>query len=163
MPGVGRGDRGDPGEGNRIPAGDRAAGWRAEFTKSRGSGARFRCDSSSTDAASACPGSWDFCGVPIDSPLGVPAGPLLNSGWILYYASLGFSVLTYKTVRSSYRACYEPPNLLPVRAAPLIDSRGRVTIAPAGAVIDSWAISFGMPSKDPAVWGEDVTRARRGR
>jgi dihydroorotate dehydrogenase (NAD+) catalytic subunit len=112
--------------------------------------------------APACSGSWDFCGLPIDSPLGVPAGPLLNSGWILYYASLGFSVLTYKTVRSSYRACYGPPNLLPVRAAPLIDSRGRVTIAPAGAVIDSWAISFGMPSKDPSVWSEDVTRARRG-
>src|ERR1041384_475541 len=94
--------------------------------------------------APACPGDWDFCGLPIDSPLGVPAGPLLNSGWILYYASLGFSVLTYKPVRSSYRPCYEPPNLLPVRAAPLMDSQSRVTIAIAGAVIDSWAISFGM-------------------
>ena len=59
-------------------------------------------------------GEWHFCGLPVASPLGIPAGPLLNSKWILYYARLGFDVLTYKTVRSSYRACYEPPNLLPV-------------------------------------------------
>ena len=25
------------------------------------------------------PGQWDFCGIPVDSPLGVPAGRLLNS------------------------------------------------------------------------------------
>ena len=45
-----------------------------------------------------------FCGIPVQSPLGIPAGPLLNSRWLLYYASLGFDVLTYKTVRSSARA-----------------------------------------------------------
>ena len=27
---------------------------------------------------------------------------------------------------------------------------------------DSWAISFGMPSKDPAIWRKDVERARAG-
>ena len=35
-------------------------------------------------------GEWTFCGLPVGSPLGVPAGPLLNGKWILYYASLGF-------------------------------------------------------------------------
>ena len=35
----------------------------------------------------AWPGAWDFCGMTIGSPLGVPAGPLLNSRWILYYAA----------------------------------------------------------------------------
>ena len=34
------------------------------------------------------------------SPLGIAAGPLLNGRWILYYAALGFDVLTYKTTRS---------------------------------------------------------------
>ncbi|MEE3284071.1 MAG: hypothetical protein VX311_05770, partial [Planctomycetota bacterium] len=42
------------------------------------------------------PGAWTFCGRPCRSPLGVPAGPLLNGKWVLYYASLGFDVLTYK-------------------------------------------------------------------
>ena len=36
------------------------------------------------------PGRWDCCGLPVSSPLGVAAGPLLNGRWILYYASLGF-------------------------------------------------------------------------
>src|SRR4051812_320113 len=112
--------------------------------------------------APPCRGEWDFCGIPIDSPLGIPAGPLLNSNWILYYAGLGFSVLTYKTVRSSYRACYEPPNLAPVRPDPLGGAGGSVRLASSEDAVQSWAISFGMPSKDPALWQEDVTRARRG-
>ncbi len=112
--------------------------------------------------APACPGQWDFCGLPVGSPLGVPAGPLLNSRWILYYAALGFSVLTYKTVRSRFRACYQPPNLLPVRSGQLSDETGRVLADPEAASIRSWAISFGMPSKDPPVWQQDVERARRG-
>src|SRR6188474_1794120 len=61
------------------------------------------------------PGEWQFCGLPVDSPLGIPAGPLLNGRWILYYASLGFDVLTYKTVRSRERASYALPNLQPVQ------------------------------------------------
>jgi dihydroorotate dehydrogenase len=106
----------------------------------------------------ACPGAWDFCGMTTGSPLGMPAGPLLNSRWILYYAALGFDVLTYKTVRSVARPSYEPPNLLPVESEPMA-RRTRVTAA-AGDRWDSWAISFGMPSKDPRVWQEDVEAAR---
>ncbi|GIS62249.1 MAG: hypothetical protein CM1200mP2_44740 [Planctomycetaceae bacterium] len=34
-------------------------------------------------------GQWTFCGRPVGSPLGMPAGPLLNGRWILYYAGLG--------------------------------------------------------------------------
>lgn len=107
------------------------------------------------------PGTWHFCGLPVNSPLGIPAGPLLNSRWILYYAALGFDVLTYKTVRSSYRASFDLPNLVPVEAAPLAGEGGIVRQV-AFREYDSWAISFGMPSKDPAVWREDVTLARRG-
>ena len=39
------------------------------------------------------PGAWTFLGRPVPSPLGVPAGPLLNGRWILYYAALGFEGL----------------------------------------------------------------------
>ena len=108
------------------------------------------------------PGGWTFCGLPVRSPIGIPAGPLLNSGWILYYASLGFDSLTYKTVRSSYRACYEPPNLLPVARAKLVDDSSTLLGDPNAKKLHSWAISSGMPSKDPAEWRADVERARRG-
>ena len=32
----------------------------------------------------AIEGDWTFCGLKADSPLGMPAGPLLNGQWILY-------------------------------------------------------------------------------
>ena len=97
----------------------------------------------------------------MNSPLGIPAGPLLNSRWIQYYASLGFDVLTYKTVRSSERKCYGLPNLLPVDGEP-VPEEGRELRASRGEPTNTWAISFGMPSKDPSVWRKDVEKARLG-
>jgi dihydroorotate dehydrogenase len=108
----------------------------------------------------SCAGDFDFCGIPVNSPLGIPAGPLLNSRWLLYYGALGFDVLTYKTVRSRLRECYAPPNLLPIDAPPLDDSVTTVTAA--CAETGSWAISFGMPSKEPPEWQADVECARLG-
>lgn len=104
------------------------------------------------------PGPWTFCGREVNSPLGIPAGPLLNARWIAYYAALGFDVLTYKTVRSRYRACYDPPNLLPLEDVELRGEGTQVRASPGGR---SWAISFGMPSKAPAVWMADVGAARQ--
>jgi dihydroorotate dehydrogenase (NAD+) catalytic subunit len=107
----------------------------------------------------AVPGKWDFLGLPVGSPLGVPAGPLLNGRWVVYYASLGFDVLTYKTVRSVERACYPMPNLQPVRCEQLA---GREDSVPAAADMQgSWAVSFGMPSKAPDAWRADVDATRR--
>ena len=86
----------------------------------------------------ATQGNWTFCGLPVASPLGIPAGPLLNSRWILFYARLGFDVLTYKTVRSSYRACYEPPNLLPVAVERLSGDGTEISAASLDADYDTW-------------------------
>ncbi len=107
-------------------------------------------------------GNWEFCGLKVNSPLGMPAGPLLNSDWILHYARLGFDVLTYKTVRSTSRPCYELPNLLPVDAGQLTGDNDVVTAADSAERTGSWAISFGMPSKEPSLWRRDVERARKG-
>lgn len=109
-----------------------------------------------------CPGAWSFCDLPVSAPIGIAAGPLLNSRWLLYYAARGFDVVTYKTVRSSARPSYDPPNLLPVRGQAMSDAQSSVMADPAITSPDSWAISFGMPSRDPAVWQEDVRAARRG-
>ncbi len=105
------------------------------------------------------PGTWLFCDLPVDSPLGVPAGPLLNGKWCLYYASLGFDVVTYKTVRSTERECYALPNLQPVACDVVTDA---ISELPAiDNMQGSWAVSYGMPSKSPAVWQEDVEFTRR--
>ena len=103
-------------------------------------------------------GEWTFCGKPVASPLGMPAGPLLNGRWILYYAALGFDVLTYKTVRSGPRPCYELPNLQPVETGWL---RGDETEVPGCEPMQgSWAVSFGMPSQDPESWRRDIEWTR---
>ena len=105
------------------------------------------------------PGVWRFCGLPVGSPLGVPSGPLLNSRWCLYYAGLGFDVLTYKTVRTRHRACYELPNLLPVRTTQL--AGGERNLLSADEMRGTWAVSFGMPSTAPDVWRPDVELTKK--
>ena len=105
-------------------------------------------------------GNWTFCGRRVPSPLGIAAGPLLNGRWILYYAALGFDVLTYKTTRSRQRDCYPLPNLQPVQPTTLTKA-GR-ELGAVAQMQGSWAVSFGMPSMPPDVWRADVewTRAR---
>ena len=105
------------------------------------------------------PGNWDFCGLPVNSPLGIPAGPLLNGRWLLYYASLGFDILTYKTVRSTERACYDLPNLQPVHSGQLTGEESAVSAVQ--EMTGSWAVSFGMPSKKPEIWRADIEKTRR--
>jgi dihydroorotate dehydrogenase len=110
--------------------------------------------------AQKVPGNWRFCDRPVPSPLGISAGPLLNGKWCLYYASLGFDVLTYKTVRSGKHECHPLPNLQPVANEQLTGSESEVQAS--DRMLGSWAVSFGMPSQDPQVWRRDVeqTRAR---
>jgi dihydroorotate dehydrogenase len=105
------------------------------------------------------PGEWSFCGLPVPSPLGIAAGPLLNGKWILYYAALGFDVLTYKTVRSRQRACYPLPNLQPVTATSV--QGDKKPLSTSTAMEGSWAVSFGMPSRPPDVWRADIEATRR--
>ena len=105
------------------------------------------------------PGSWTFCGRPVDSPLGIAAGPLLNGAWCLYYASLGFDVVTYKTVRSGSRASYPLPNLQPVECGSL--AGGEADLRATDEFHGNWAVSFGMPSKTPETWMPDIAETRR--
>lgn len=113
-------------------------------------------------------GGWRFCGLPVASPLGIAAGPLLNGRWLLYYASLGFDVLTYKTVRSVARACYAMPNLQPVECSNTSrgDAHGQIdqdctSLTAAERMAGTWAVSFGMPSKSPEIWRADIAETRR--
>lgn len=111
-------------------------------------------------AETPVPGNWDYCGLPVPSPLGIAAGPLLNGHWILHYAALGFDVLTYKTVRTRYRACYPMPNLQPIKPARIHGGKTG-PIQSSVEMRGSWAVSFGMPSKSPDLWRADVEATRR--
>ncbi len=105
----------------------------------------------------ASPGT--YAGLAVPFPLAVAAGPLLNGKWCLYYASAGFDVVTYKTVRTRARECYPLPNLVPVDSEQLISSGQTVSSRP--DMRDTWAVSFGMPSQEPKVWRADVEWTRR--
>lgn len=104
-------------------------------------------------------GCWTYACLPVSSPLAVAAGPLLNSRWIEYYAKRGFDILTYKTVRRCERSSYQLPNLVPVKTA-AIQNPGS-TIPESSSMEGSWAVSFGMPSRAPEVWREDVAKAKQ--
>lgn len=105
------------------------------------------------------PGNHTLCGLPVASPLGIVAGPLLNSDWVGHYGRLGFDWLVYKTVRSTARSCYPLPNLVPVHTSAL--SGPAESVPAADQMNGSWAVSFGMPSQSPDVWRSDVRVARQ--
>jgi dihydroorotate dehydrogenase (NAD+) catalytic subunit len=103
----------------------------------------------------------------LNSPIGIAAGPLLNSNWIRVYAKLGFDILSYKTVRTRKRPSNPKPNCV------FVDTRGGLTddrlseklevmSAPPTDIREiSITNSFGVPSRNPSVWQEDVQRSKR--
>lgn len=105
----------------------------------------------------------EFLGFRLNSPLGVPAGPLLNRAYVDLYARLGWDVPVYKTVRSVARACHPAPNCLYVGSEALREDEALSlrTATPEPETVTDLSItnSFGMPSKAPAEWMEDVRAA----
>ncbi len=95
-------------------------------------------------------------GRPLSSSLGIAAGPLLNSKWVEAYARLGFDVLTYATVRSTFQAAYGLPNIRHV------DNREQAAVVsrPANDGNTTIAVSLGEPSMEPEVWRKDLRRAK---
>ncbi|HKQ40735.1 MAG TPA: hypothetical protein VJ063_21890 [Verrucomicrobiae bacterium] len=108
-------------------------------------------------------GGSEFLGLKARSRIGIAAGILLNSKWVLGYAQRGFDILTYKTVRSSHRPCYPLPNWVFVDDPTGDDGPVYVIEKPKGDPRQwSSAVCFGMPSMAPEIWREDIGRARAG-
>ncbi len=105
---------------------------------------------------------YDFHGYKINLPFGIPAGPLLNSAYCAAAFKKGFDICVYKTVRSGVFPCHPFPNVLAVHPEGDLDpdTLSRPVIADT-TYSEPLSItnSFGVPSKDPAVWQEDVRRA----
>ncbi len=105
---------------------------------------------------------YDFLGVKINSPFGIPAGPLLNSNFCKSAFEKGFDICVYKTVRSGVYPCHPFPNVLSVK----VDGDLTYEKAQGKLVADynynepiSITNSFGVPSREPAVWAVDVKKA----
>ena len=110
---------------------------------------------------------WRVLGREVGFPIGVPAC-VLNGGeeWVRHNAGNGYSVLTYKTVRSRAHEPNAQPNWtfaprettsLPPGAAAEVTSDPWDWVAP-GAPDVSTVNSFGVPSLAPEEWMADLER-----
>jgi dihydroorotate dehydrogenase (NAD+) catalytic subunit len=105
---------------------------------------------------------WDFFGYKVNSPFGIPAGPLLNGNFVIAALDKGFDICVYKTVRSEKFSCHPWPNVLSVK----IDGDLTLEKAQGKLVADknyqeplSITNSFGVPSMDPEFWQKDLAEA----
>jgi dihydroorotate dehydrogenase (NAD+) catalytic subunit len=102
----------------------------------------------------------DFLGYKVASPLGVPAGPLLNSQWTYLASQLGFDVVTYKTIRSQAYTGYPLPNVIYVEQCSQNPQIAFKSNPPQEVSQISITNSFGMPSMSEAYLQEDIAKAR---
>ncbi|HEX8600180.1 MAG TPA: diguanylate cyclase [Chloroflexia bacterium] len=120
------------------------------------------------------PGSeWvEVAGLRLRRPLGIPAGPLLNSKYTDAAFRWGYDLCHYKTVRSRFWPSHDAPNVLLVNSPQPIppDDFGRDTLIarpflrdePVDLATLSITNSFGMPAQEPDVWQADMQSAVRG-
>ncbi|QQG38314.1 MAG: hypothetical protein HYS26_02065 [Candidatus Kaiserbacteria bacterium] len=104
----------------------------------------------------------EFLGHKVYLPLGIPAGPLLNSNFCKAAFEKGFDICVYKTVRSDVFPCHPFPNVLAIHPdGDLTLEKLKKPLVADASYTDPLSItnSFGVPSKAPAVWQEDVKRA----
>lgn len=108
---------------------------------------------------------YSFLGVPLHIPFGVPAGPLLNSGYVRVALDAGFCLPVYKTVRSVFWKSNGWPNVLEISTSKtsLFSDQSETVIGHPLHVNEylnstkdlSISNSFGVPSQGPAVWSQD--------
>lgn len=109
----------------------------------------------------------DFLGFKLASPLGVPAGPLLNSKWISLAANLGMDLVCYKTIRSIEHAGHPTPNMIYIDQTTPFDPSdipGYVTsLSTPPEQIDAIGVtnSFGMPSRSHLYLSKDIPLSNR--
>lgn len=108
----------------------------------------------------------DFLGFRLASPLGIAAGPLLNSRWVSLAGRLGFDLLCYKTIRSAEHEGHPVPNMVyvdvPQQFVPgKLPENVRLREEPPQR-LDQLAVtnSFGMPSRTPEYLRKDIPLAK---
>lgn len=110
---------------------------------------------------------YKHLGFEVNLPFGIPPGPLLNSKFMQAAFAWGFDISTYKTIRANEFPCHPFPNILPVHMESA-DGDLHPDQTPRLTAIQSYSgdpktfsitNSFGVPSRKPEVWQEDVKKA----
>lgn len=103
---------------------------------------------------------YKFFNFKVNSPFGIPAGPLINGNFCKGALDKGFDIVIYKTVRSSKHSSHSWPNILAVK----VDGDLTMEKAQGGLVVDenyhkplSITNSFGIPSPEPEFWQKDLS------
>ncbi|HTE48620.1 MAG TPA: dihydroorotate oxidase, partial [Candidatus Paceibacterota bacterium] len=104
---------------------------------------------------------YNFLGFKVNSPFGIPAGPLINGNFVQAALDKGFDIVTYKTVRTRKYSCHPWPNVLPIKVP-----EGRILGKDTETAITkkdyeeplSITNSFGVPSFDPEFWSKDIAK-----
>lgn len=105
---------------------------------------------------------YDFLGVKVYEPFGIPAGPLLNSKYVEAAFKKGFDICVYKTTRADVFPCHPFPNVLAVHPdGELTMEKAQEPLVADTNYTEPIAItnSFGVPSKAPEVWQADAKEA----
>lgn len=106
--------------------------------------------------------AFDYFDHKVYLPFGIPAGPLINSKFVAAAFQKGFDICVYKTVRSDVFPCHPHPNVLSVNLdGNLTLKRMKQPVVADTNYTEPLTItnSFGVPSKKPEIWQEDVKRA----
>ncbi|MBI4093506.1 dihydroorotate oxidase [Candidatus Kaiserbacteria bacterium] len=105
---------------------------------------------------------FDFLGEKLSYPLGIPAGPLLNSRFVKAAFEKGFDVAVYKTVRTREYRAHPWPNILAAQLeGDLTLERAKEAVVVTNEYREPLSItnSFGVPSYPPEVWEDDLKKA----
>ena len=107
--------------------------------------------------------NFDFLGFKVNSPFGIPAGPLINAKFCKGAFEKGFDVCVYKTIRSGYFPCHPWPNILSVKVeGDLTYEKAQERLVSSHDYSPPISItnSFGVPLlRDKEAWQEDVKKA----
>ncbi len=107
---------------------------------------------------------YKFLGFDVNLPFGIPPGPLLNSKFMKAAFAWGFDVSTYKTVRTNVFPSHPFPNVLfvtvdgelhPDQTPKLLGTQKTEKSKETFSITNS----FGVPSKTPKEWQEDVKKS----
>ena len=102
-----------------------------------------------------------FMGFKVNSPFGIPAGPLINGKFAQASLDKGFDIVTYKTVRTEKYSCHPWPNVLAVKVPESLTlGKDEEKLVANNDYKEPLSItnSFGVPSRTPEFWQEDIKK-----
>lgn len=107
------------------------------------------------------PPQHHFFSIPVYTPFGIPAGPLVQSTFVAAAFRKGFDICTYKTVRTKPYPCHPWPNVLAVHPKDDLLPQLQNPLVADSVYTSPLSItnSFGVPSVDPNVWQKDMKKA----